>query len=81
MRKVLLSMILVGWSILLYAQYEGMEYYREQDPAVQANLEQWQDLKFGFFVHSGTIARKGIASRGRFVRKHGLDSTGHDDFL
>jgi len=52
-------MILVGWSILLYAQYEGMEYYREQDPAVQAKLEQWQDLKFGFFVHWGPYSQKG----------------------
>ena len=59
MRKVLLSVILVGWSILLYAQYEGMEYYREQDPAVQAKLEQWQDLKFGFFVHWGPYSQKG----------------------
>ena len=59
MRKVLLSVILVGWSMLLYAQYEGMEYYREQDPAVQAKLEQWQDLKFGFFVHWGPYSQKG----------------------
>ena len=45
--------------MLLYAQYEGMEYYREQDPAVQAKLEQWQDLKFGFFVHWGPYSQKG----------------------
>ena len=41
------------------AQYEGMEYYQEEDPAVKAKLEQWQDLKFGFFVHWGPYSQKG----------------------
>ena len=81
MRKVLLSVILVGWSILLYAQYEGMEYYREQDPAVQAKLEQWQDLKFGFFVHWGPYSQKGYCESWTMFGRRGLDSTGHDDFL
>ena len=43
----------------LKAQYEGMEYYQEQDPAVKVKLEQWQDLKFGFFVHWGPYSQKG----------------------
>ena len=51
MRRLFLCVILIGWCSLLRAQYEGMEYYQEEDPAVKAKLEQWQDLKFGFFVH------------------------------
>ena len=59
MRRLFLCMILVSWYTLLKAQYEGMEYYQEQDPAVKVKLEQWQDLKFGFFVHWGPYSQKG----------------------
>ena len=59
MRRLFLCMILVSWYTLLKAQYEGMEYYQEKDPAVKVKLEQWQDLKFGFFVHWGPYSQKG----------------------
>ena len=59
MRRLFLGAILILWCTLLKAQYEGMEYYQEQDPAVKAKLEQWQDLKFGFFVHWGPYSQKG----------------------
>jgi len=41
------------------AQYEGMEYVWEGNPAVKAKLEEWQDLKLGFMVHWGTYSQKG----------------------
>ncbi len=41
------------------AQYEDMPYVWEGNPAVQAKLEQWQDLKLGFMVHWGTYSQKG----------------------
>ena len=69
MRRLFLCMILVSWYTLLKAQYEGMEYYQEQDPAVKVKLEQWQDLKFGFSCIGDRIVKKGIASRGQFARK------------
>lgn len=69
MRRLLLCVVLVLWGTLLKAQYEGMDYYWEQDPAVKAKLEQWQDIKFGFFVLGDLIARKDTVSRGRFARR------------
>jgi alpha-L-fucosidase len=42
-----------------FAQYEGVEYVWEGNPAVRAKLEQWQDLKLGFMVHWGTYSQKG----------------------
>ena len=59
MRRLLLCVVLVLWCTLSKAQYEGMEYYWEQDSAVKAKLERWQDLKFGFFVHWGPYSQKG----------------------
>jgi alpha-L-fucosidase len=41
------------------AQYEGVPYVWEGDPAVKAKLERWQDLKLGFMVHWGTYSQKG----------------------
>jgi hypothetical protein len=32
------------------AQYEGVPYVWEGDPAVKAKLERWQDLKLGFMA-------------------------------
>lgn len=41
------------------AQYEGVPYVWEGNPAVKAKLEAWQDLKLGFMVHWGTYSQKG----------------------
>lgn len=35
------------------SQWKGKEYYVEKDPKVQQKLDEWQDLKLGFFVHWG----------------------------
>ena len=47
-----------------------MEYYQEQDPAVKAKLEQWQDLKFGFFVHWGPYSQKGYCESWTICTDH-----------
>ncbi len=41
------------------AQYEGVDYVWEGNPAVKERLERWQDLKLGFMVHWGTYSQKG----------------------
>lgn len=82
MRKLLLSVLFLGWSMLLSAQYEGMEYYQEEDPAVKAKLEQWQDLKFGFFVHWGPYSQKRILRvMDNLFGRCQLDSTGYNNLL
>ena len=35
-------------------------YVAPSDPLVQAKLEQWQDLKFGLFMHWGTYSQWGV---------------------
>jgi alpha-L-fucosidase len=43
-----------------FAQESAETYVRETDPAVAAKLDQWQDLKFGFFMHWGLYSQLGI---------------------
>ncbi|MXV51869.1 alpha-L-fucosidase [Pedobacter sp. HMF7647] len=44
------------------AQQHNMskEYQQPEDPAVRQKLEQWQDLKFGLFMHWGTYSQWGV---------------------
>ena len=35
-------------------------YLKPNDPLVQKNLEEWQDLKFGLFMHWGTYSQWGV---------------------
>ena len=46
--------------IPLFAQESAETYVRDPDPAVAAKLEQWRDLKFGFFMHWGLYSKLGI---------------------
>ena len=55
------------WSFLLLfpavlpAQEDGKAaYIPPEDPLVQKNLEEWQDLKFGFMMHWGPYSQWGI---------------------
>ena len=43
-----------------FAQESAETYVWETDPAVAAKLEQWRDLKFGFFMHWGLYSQLGI---------------------
>ena len=56
MRPFLLAFFLMG-SGLAGAQDN---YIAPADPLVQQKLEQWQDLKFGLFMHWGTYSQWGV---------------------
>ena len=47
-------------SVPLAAQEEETAYIPPDDPLVQKNLEEWQDLKFGFMMHWGPYSQWGI---------------------
>lgn len=55
----LLSLLLCGYS---FAQQHNMSkrYQAPDDAAVQQKLAQWQDLKFGLFMHWGTYSEWGV---------------------
>ena len=61
--KILLSSLFVGIAgPVLYAQHHNVSdgYIPPSDPLVQQNLAEWQDLKFGLFMHWGTYSQWGI---------------------
>ncbi|MCU4156364.1 alpha-L-fucosidase [Carboxylicivirga sp. A043] len=43
-----------------FSQWSGKEYVVENDPAVLEKLDEWQDLKLGFFVHWGAYSVDGL---------------------
>lgn len=49
-------------SSLLFGQAHNVSegYIKPTDPLVQKNLEEWQDLKFGLFMHWGTYSQWGV---------------------
>ena len=44
----------------VFAQPEDERYVPESDPLVLANLERWQDLKFGLLMHWGPYSQWGV---------------------
>ncbi|WP_100074851.1 alpha-L-fucosidase [Chryseobacterium camelliae] len=53
--------LLMGSTTLFSQAHNVSEGYREpDDPLVVQNLEEWQDLKFGLFMHWGTYSQWGI---------------------
>ncbi len=52
--------ILFGFAFHSLAQEHEKPYIRPVDPLVQANLEEWKDLKFGLFMHWGTYSQWGV---------------------
>lgn len=51
----------MGSTALFSQAHNVSEGYREpDDPLVVQNLEEWQDLKFGLFMHWGTYSQWGI---------------------
>lgn len=57
--KVIFAVIVLFSGTSVYAQEEE-EYVWPQDTAVSRKLGQWQDLKFGLFMHWGTYSQWGI---------------------
>lgn len=63
MKRFLLAAVLCLAGAVSYAQDldDGTgRYVAPVDPLVQANVEKWQDLKFGMFIHWGTYSQLGI---------------------
>lgn len=51
----------ITFSVVTYAQQENEEKYTPpKDNAVLRKLDEWQDLKFGLFMHWGTYSQWGI---------------------
>ncbi|MFZ4929478.1 alpha-L-fucosidase [Chryseobacterium sp. Mn2064] len=57
---LLLSLLLTGSFLFSQAHNVSEGYQKPTDPLVVQNLEQWQDLKFGLFMHWGTYSQWGI---------------------
>ncbi|KMQ64560.1 alpha-L-fucosidase [Chryseobacterium angstadtii] len=55
-----LSSFLVSSAFFSQAHNVSAGYQKPDDPLVVQNLEQWQDLKFGLFMHWGTYSQWGI---------------------
>jgi alpha-L-fucosidase len=60
--KFLITAILAISADLAFGQQHNMskKYEAPTDPAVQQKLAQWQDLKFGLFMHWGTYSEWGV---------------------
>lgn len=56
--KYLLGLLLVFGCITAKAQHK--KYIKPTDPQVQQKLAEWQDMKFGLFMHWGTYSQWGI---------------------
>ncbi|RYE20769.1 MAG: alpha-L-fucosidase, partial [Sphingobacteriaceae bacterium] len=61
-QKLLITFGLLVAVNAAYAQEHNMskQYIAPTDPAVQQKLAQWQDLKFGLFMHWGTYSKWGV---------------------
>jgi alpha-L-fucosidase len=61
MKSIFFSFILLLISIhTLKAQEQEAPYIVPKDPEVVKNIEEWQDLKFGIFMHWGTYSQWGV---------------------
>ena len=59
---IISAALLTTSSALTFGQAHNVSagYEKPTDPLVQENLEQWQDMKFGLFMHWGTYSQWGI---------------------
>lgn len=46
--------------LTLSAQAQHKKYVKPSDPEVQKKLREWQDMKFGLFMHWGTYSQWGV---------------------
>jgi alpha-L-fucosidase len=62
MKKILFLFILSVANTLLLAQKHNVSkaYVAPGDPLVEQKLAEWQDLKFGLFMHWGTYSQWGV---------------------
>ncbi|WP_167443709.1 alpha-L-fucosidase [Chryseobacterium elymi] len=55
-----LSLFLISTAFFSQAHNVSAGYHKPDDPLVVQNLEEWQDLKFGLFMHWGIYSQWGI---------------------
>jgi len=62
MKKILAIFFLISFHKLGFSQAHNVSagYQKPTDPLVLENLENWQDMKFGLFMHWGTYSQWGI---------------------
>ncbi|MBC6492013.1 alpha-L-fucosidase [Flavihumibacter stibioxidans] len=61
-KQILAGLVMTGCSLGLSAQQHNFshEYIVPTDPLVKEKLAQWQDLKFGLFMHWGIYSQWGV---------------------
>jgi len=59
-KKLMLFLACTVIGLNLSAQESEAPYIEPKDPLVVKNLEEWQDMKFGIFMHWGTYSQWGI---------------------
>lgn len=59
-KTLFLSSLLISTTFFSQAHNVSEGYQKPTDPLVVQNLENWQDLKFGLFMHWGTYSQWGI---------------------
>jgi alpha-L-fucosidase len=59
-KTLFLSTIFISTNFFSQAHNVSAGYEKPKDPLVVNNLEEWQDLKFGLFMHWGTYSQWGI---------------------
>ncbi len=59
-KTLFLSSLLLSTTFFSQAHNVSEGYQKPTDPLVVQNLEDWQDLKFGLFMHWGTYSQWGI---------------------
>jgi len=59
-KTLFLSSLLLSTTFFTQAHNVSEGYQKPTDPLVIQNLENWQDLKFGLFMHWGTYSQWGI---------------------
>ncbi|MDR1667228.1 MAG: alpha-L-fucosidase, partial [Bacteroidales bacterium] len=68
MKRAIFGMLFTCAALSVFAQEADDEYHYElyqpyqypAEPEVLANLREWQDLKFGLFIHWGIYSQWGI---------------------
>jgi len=62
MKKIITFLVLSSFSAFLMAQKHNVskQYVAPGDPLVEKKLAEWQDLKFGLFMHWGTYSQWGV---------------------
>lgn len=59
-KTLFLTTIFISTNFFSQAHNVSAGYEKPKDPLVVNNLEEWQDLKFGLFMHWGTYSQWGI---------------------